>query len=38
MKGSAVDGVSLPVLICFFEDWGGGVGIGGQVLRSNART
>lgn len=28
MKGSVGDGVLLPVLICFFEDWGGGVEIG----------
>ena len=28
MKGSGVGSILLPVLIGFFEDWGGGVGIG----------
>ena len=27
MKGSGVGSILLPVLIGFFEDWGGGVGI-----------
>ena len=29
MKGNGVGSILLPVLIGFFEDWGGGVGIGG---------